>query len=84
MVRISFNPFVAELIDGHRFPLPEVPSGWKPNPRRVWDAGANKENEAVSKGIQQDEPLRTHGEWKRSLLSADEVCYAASIALQFR
>lgn len=84
MVRISFNPSVVELIDGHRFPLSEVPSGWKPNPRRVWNASVNKENETVSKGIQQDESPRTHGEWKRSLLSADEVCYAASIVLQFR
>ncbi|KAG2011919.1 DUF1604 domain-containing protein [Coprinopsis cinerea AmutBmut pab1-1] len=26
------------------FPGPEVPPGWKPDPRRVWDSGPDKEN----------------------------------------
>ena len=54
-----------------RFPLPEVPAGWKPDPQRVWDAGENKENATPAKVKQ--EPPRTHAEWKASLLSADKV-----------
>ncbi len=54
-----------------RFPIPDVPPGWKPNPRRVWD----KENAPVSdKGKQRADPkTMSHAQWKNSLLSADEV-----------
>ncbi|EMD39102.1 hypothetical protein CERSUDRAFT_104368 [Gelatoporia subvermispora B] len=50
------------------FPLPEVPSGWKPNPRRVWEAGKNKENLGSAKAGQP----KTHAEWKESFMSADQ------------
>lgn len=62
----------------NRFPIAEVPKGWKPNPRRVWDAENNKENSPVSKGKGKEraepQPPKSHAEWKNSLLSADEVC----------
>lgn len=48
------------------FPMPKVPPGWKPDPRRVWEQGAEKENLATTKP-------RSHAEWKASLLSADQV-----------
>ncbi|TFY83172.1 hypothetical protein EWM64_g843 [Hericium alpestre] len=34
--------------DMRRFPLPEVPAGWKPNPRRVWEKAEGKENVEVA------------------------------------
>ncbi|EKM50069.1 uncharacterized protein PHACADRAFT_153394 [Phanerochaete carnosa HHB-10118-sp] len=53
------------------FPIPEVPPEWKPNPRRVWEAGADKENRPMAKDKER-EAYQTHEEWKRSQLSADE------------
>ncbi|KAI0825617.1 hypothetical protein BC629DRAFT_1578337 [Irpex lacteus] len=52
------------------FPIPDVPPGWKPNPRGVWD----KENAPASdKGKQRADPkTMSHAQWKNSLLSADE------------
>ncbi|KAL0953926.1 hypothetical protein HGRIS_005091 [Hohenbuehelia grisea] len=46
------------------FPLPEPPSGWRPDPRRVWNS--DKEN------IQAQEPPEPsgHGRWKNNV-SAD-------------
>ncbi|KAF8990675.1 hypothetical protein BDQ17DRAFT_1371641 [Cyathus striatus] len=29
------------------FPVPDIPKGWKPDPRRVWEKHANKENAQV-------------------------------------
>ncbi|KAI0714194.1 hypothetical protein C8T65DRAFT_707738 [Cerioporus squamosus] len=56
------------------FPLPDVPPGWQPNPKRVWEQGKDKENEpAISdrtRGIQH--PAQSHAAWKASQLSADE------------
>ncbi|KAH6915805.1 DUF1604 domain-containing protein [Coprinopsis sp. MPI-PUGE-AT-0042] len=40
----GFTPSEDPVMDDKWFPGPEVPAGWKPNPQRVWDAGANKEN----------------------------------------
>jgi hypothetical protein len=46
-----------------RYPLPDVPKGWAPDPRRVWDNDKNKEN------IQKP----SHpGKWK-SEISAEQV-----------
>ncbi|KAF9466188.1 hypothetical protein BDZ94DRAFT_1252313 [Collybia nuda] len=47
------------------FPLPDVPKGWTPDPRRIWDKQQNKEN------IQKPAPSQAHGKWK-SGISADE------------
>ncbi|KAI0343331.1 hypothetical protein BDW22DRAFT_1407187 [Trametopsis cervina] len=54
------------------FPIPEVPKGWKPNPRRVWERETNKENIPSSKGKEREGPPKTRAEWKSSLLTADE------------
>ncbi|TFK92456.1 hypothetical protein K466DRAFT_480570 [Polyporus arcularius HHB13444] len=56
------------------FPLPDVPPGWQPNPKRVWEQGKNKENEGATAdrmgGPRQ--PAQSHASWKTSQLSADE------------
>ncbi|KAF8972792.1 hypothetical protein BDZ97DRAFT_2004154 [Flammula alnicola] len=49
------------------FPLPEIPSGWTPDPRRVWDK--NKENLQVPTPAPEAEP---QAQWKRSKISADQ------------
>ncbi|PCH44567.1 hypothetical protein WOLCODRAFT_77193 [Wolfiporia cocos MD-104 SS10] len=57
------------------FPLPEVPKGWTPNPRRVWEQEQNKENAGAEKGADgapARQPPKTHEEWKNSFMSADE------------
>ncbi|KAF8902383.1 hypothetical protein CPB84DRAFT_1775955, partial [Gymnopilus junonius] len=49
------------------FPVPEIPPGWKPNPKALW--AADKEN------IRRPEPFpeaQPHAQWKRSKPSADE------------
>lgn len=51
------------------FPLPEIPPGWKPNPRRVWEQEKNKENVQV---VQPKPTPTTHAAWKDSFMSADE------------
>ncbi len=53
------------------FPLPKVPPGWKPDPRRVWDEKIYKENQSTTKS--NPAPTQSHAEWNSSLLSADEV-----------
>ncbi len=72
-VRLCCHDYVIVLMldFAYRFPIPDVPPGWKPNPRRVWD----KENAPVSnKGKQRADPkTMSHAQWKNSLLSADEV-----------
>ncbi|KAI0367581.1 hypothetical protein BV20DRAFT_1000266 [Pilatotrama ljubarskyi] len=56
------------------FPFPEVPPGWKPNPRRVWQQEKNKENvpSGQDKPIPGAQPALSHAAWKSSQLSADE------------
>lgn len=55
-----------------RFPLPEIPPGWKPNPRRVWEQEKNKENVQV---VQPKPTPTTHAAWKDRFMSADEVSW---------
>ncbi|KZT69228.1 hypothetical protein DAEQUDRAFT_811463 [Daedalea quercina L-15889] len=57
------------------FPLPEVPQGWTPNPRRVWEQGRDKENSEQAKAGQIPRGKvapATHAEWKDSFMSADQ------------
>ena len=55
-----------------RFPLPDIPNGWTPNPRRVWED--DKENRDVDPKL----PARTIGDpvdhrtWKTGI-TADQV-----------
>lgn len=59
-----------------RFPLPEVPPGWTPNPHRVWDQEKDKENAErdqaghIPRG---NAELKSHADWKASFMSADQV-----------
>ncbi|KAI0675593.1 hypothetical protein C8Q78DRAFT_1005437 [Trametes maxima] len=56
------------------FPLPDVPAGWKPNPRRVWEQAKNKENLSTDQDTRKTGPQSplSHAAWKNSQLSADE------------
>jgi G patch domain-containing protein 1 len=54
----------------HRFPLPDVPKGWSPNPKRIWDK--NKENIESSQQPQDPSQPVPHAKW-RAGISADEV-----------
>ena len=58
-----------------RFPLPDVPTDWKPDPRRVW--AKDKEN------IQEPPPpsaaAQSHAQWKKSKISAGQVSYQFGI-----
>ncbi|THH28376.1 hypothetical protein EUX98_g5824 [Antrodiella citrinella] len=56
------------IMEDKWFPLPDVPAGWTPNPRRVWDADNNKENNTAD---WRDQP-KSHAEWKSGQLSADQ------------
>ncbi|KAJ3568278.1 hypothetical protein NP233_g5816 [Leucocoprinus birnbaumii] len=55
------------VMEDRWFSLPDIPTGWKPNPQRVWEE--NKEN--IPKREVQQEPV-AHGKWKASVMSADE------------
>ncbi|KAJ7105123.1 hypothetical protein C8R43DRAFT_1092179 [Mycena crocata] len=46
------------------FPLPDIPKGWRPDPKRVWD----KENTQTPDGSSQPVPEK----WSRSGISADQ------------
>jgi len=56
-----------------RFPLPDVPKGWTPNPKQVWERATaddtNKENAATGASSQ----VQTHAQWKIGI-TPDEVC----------
>ena len=56
-----------------RFPMPDVPEGWIPNPKRVWQQATaddfNKENTATNTASQ----FQTHSQWKIGI-TPDEVC----------
>lgn len=56
----------------HRYALPDVPKGWQPDPRRVWDADKNKEN------IQIPSLPPRPGKWK-SEISAEQVRFMARL-----
>jgi len=55
-----------------RFPMPELPKGWTPNPKRVWEkektGSGDKENEAIPPPSQP----QPHAKWKGGI-SADQV-----------
>jgi G patch domain-containing protein 1 len=53
-----------------RYPLPEVPKGWKPNPQRVW--GKNQDKENVEAASAPTPSIKSHQDWKKGV-SADEV-----------
>ena len=49
MVTVSQQFVVIQLIGAWcRFPIPEIPQGWKPDPRRVWQKDTNVDKVAAS------------------------------------
>jgi G patch domain-containing protein 1 len=54
------------------FPIPEVPQGWIPNPKGVWEkekaSSKDKENETIPPPSQP----QAHAKWKAGI-SADQV-----------
>ena len=61
-----------------RFPIPDIPKGWKPDPKRVWERNKNKENENIASLKLPVQGPVPHRKWKKGI-SADE----ASISLIF-
>ncbi|KAI0079117.1 hypothetical protein K474DRAFT_1705947 [Panus rudis PR-1116 ss-1] len=60
------------VLENEKYPFPEVPKGWKPDPRRLWDSDKNKENVDAARRAQQNAAPKSHVEWKESQLSADQ------------
>ena len=61
-----------------RYPLPEIPAGWKPDPKRVWVQNQTQPSDSVNKeNLNQAATAASgpmpHSKWKTSGLSADEV-----------
>ncbi|KZV64668.1 hypothetical protein PENSPDRAFT_757084 [Peniophora sp. CONT] len=55
----------APVTQDMRFPLPDIPTGWKPDPHRVWNAGKANDEPTNTAGA------RTSTGWRNNL-SADE------------
>ncbi|KAH8116377.1 hypothetical protein DFH11DRAFT_1876226 [Phellopilus nigrolimitatus] len=51
------------------FPLPEVPKGWEPNPRRVWEQ--DKENFKAASGTE-DAPAHAKGAGRQANMTANQ------------
>ncbi|KAF7345375.1 G-patch domain [Mycena venus] len=49
------------------FPLPDIPKGWKPDPKRVWD----KENSQQPEASSQTSPEKSE-KWSKTGISADQ------------
>ncbi|KAJ3850676.1 hypothetical protein EV368DRAFT_84315 [Lentinula lateritia] len=63
------------VMEDRWYPLPDIPLGWKPDPKRVWLQGQNKEQYSASnkENVKQDSTAAIpHGKWKTSGLSADD------------
>ncbi|TFK48436.1 hypothetical protein OE88DRAFT_524979 [Heliocybe sulcata] len=53
------------LIEDRWYPIPDVPKGWKPDPRRVWQK--NKENREKEQQVQELPKPATHQQWKAGI-----------------
>ena len=72
LVCLILRWFLWIIITICRFPIPDVPKGWTPDPRRVWAADtANKENN--SPRFAQASAQQDHHAWMKGM-TADEVC----------
>ncbi|KAJ3979015.1 hypothetical protein F5890DRAFT_1095353 [Lentinula detonsa] len=63
------------IMEDRWYPLPDIPPGWKPDPKRVWSQIQSQEqipdsNEENFKG--DPTTVLPHGKWKTSGFSADE------------
>ncbi|KAJ3912518.1 hypothetical protein F5877DRAFT_53947 [Lentinula edodes] len=63
------------VMEDRWYPLPDIPPGWKPDPKRVWSQGQNQEQYPASnkENVKQENTAAIpHGKWKTSGLSADD------------
>lgn len=62
------------LLSACRFPIPGIPNGWTPDPRRVWATDtSNKENESVKVPQSPPSAPQDRRSWMKGK-TADEVC----------
>lgn len=66
-----------------RYPFPEIPKGWKPDPRRVWNADKDKENLTAPRQDRDVKQPLSRAEWKESQLSADQVGFMDYCSLSY-
>ncbi|KAH7922217.1 hypothetical protein BV22DRAFT_1070870 [Leucogyrophana mollusca] len=68
---VSDKPVAEDLV----FPIPDVPPGWTPNPRRVWEQEKLKEGDKENLSTGQPPYIpsqpQTHAQWKTGI-SADQ------------
>ena len=64
-------PFPKDSIDlfYFRFPLPDIPIGWKPDPRRVWAEDKENAQEPPPPPV----PAQSHAQRMRPKISAGQV-----------
>lgn len=55
----------------YRYPLPDIPPGWKPDPERVWSQNQGQGN-PDKENVKQNDSM-SHEKWKASTLSAEQV-----------
>ncbi|KAH9851887.1 hypothetical protein C2E23DRAFT_757614 [Lenzites betulinus] len=74
MVLKGFNLSGKPVAEDRWFPLPKIPPGWKPDPRRVWEEDKNKENRSAEQGRTKvdSQTSVSHAAWKSNKFSADE------------
>ncbi|KAJ4474861.1 hypothetical protein J3R30DRAFT_3337189 [Lentinula aciculospora] len=63
------------VMEDRWYPLPDIPPGWKPDPKRVWSQSQTQEQVSVAnkENVEQDNKAAIpYGKWKTSGLSADE------------
>ncbi|KAF9525952.1 hypothetical protein CPB83DRAFT_877046 [Crepidotus variabilis] len=69
-VLAGFAVLDAPVIEDKWFPLPEIPAGWKPDPKRVWSID-QANSQVLHTSTQRPESL-THATFKRSTITADQ------------
>jgi hypothetical protein len=73
---MSFKP----IPSNSRYPMPDLPEGWSPNPKRLWekdkenlDTSSKKENDAPS-GLVPTQPP-SHAQWKTGISANEVSCF---------
>ncbi|KAF8621822.1 hypothetical protein AX15_007491 [Amanita polypyramis BW_CC] len=64
----GFVPADKPISEDRWYPGPDVPQGWKPNPRRVWESDPDKEN--IRAQATKSEPVPYH-KWKTGLTAEE-------------
>ncbi|KAF5375309.1 hypothetical protein D9757_009683 [Collybiopsis confluens] len=60
------------VMEDRWYPLPDIPPGWKPDPKRVWSKSQNPPSDSKDKENIKQPSAMAHSQWKTSGLSADE------------